>query len=156
MAFINKTKLIQYPFKFPVIDSDEIRINVYYVGLCQSDVHTVREVWGPYQYTIAPGHEIIGEVSLFGCNVKDFKEGEIVGSEHLEIIVKNGDFAKKERKIYAWMETSFMDFIGGDMLLLCNNLQNFIFSFLKDLNMKKQLLYSLLELLLFILLKNFK
>ena len=71
-AFINKTKMIQYPFKFPEIASDEIRINVLYVGLCQSDVHTVREVWGPCQYPIAPGHEIIGEVSLVGNDVKDF------------------------------------------------------------------------------------
>ena len=63
-AFINKTKMVQYPFKFPEIASDEIRINILYIGLYQSDVHTVSEVWGPCQYPISPGHEIIGEVSL--------------------------------------------------------------------------------------------
>ena len=78
-AFINKEKMIKYPFKFPEISPDEIRINVLYVGLCQSDVHTVREKWGPCQYPIAPGHEIIGEVSMVGNEVKDFKKGEIVG-----------------------------------------------------------------------------
>ncbi len=75
-AFINKEKMIKYPFKFPEISPDEIRINVLYVGLCQSDVHTVREKWGPCQYPIVPGHEIIGEVSMLGNEVKDFKKGE--------------------------------------------------------------------------------
>ena len=97
-AFINKTKLIQYPFKFPEIGSDEIRINVLYVGLCQSDVHTVREVWGPCQYPIAPGHEIVGEVSFVGSDVKDFKRGEIVGFGTMRDCCENCKFCKKGKE----------------------------------------------------------
>ena len=78
-AFINSNKMVKFPFKLPEISPDEIRINVFYVGLCQSDVHTIREVWGPCQFPLVPGHEIIGEVSLLGSDVKDFKKGEIVG-----------------------------------------------------------------------------
>ena len=78
-AFVNKDKMVQFPFKFPPVGDDEIRVNVLYAGLCQSDVHTVRGIWGPCPYPIAPGHEIVGEVSLVGKNVKDFKKGDIVG-----------------------------------------------------------------------------
>jgi len=78
-AFVNKDKMVQFPFKFPEIKDDEIRVNVLYAGLCQSDVHTVRGVWGYCPYPIAPGHEIVGEVSLVGKKVQDFKKGDIVG-----------------------------------------------------------------------------
>ena len=70
-AFVSKDKMVQYPFKFPEISPDEIRVNVLYVGLCQSDVHTVREMWGPCQFPLVPGHEIIGQVSLVGNEVKN-------------------------------------------------------------------------------------
>ena len=97
-AFINKDKMIEYPFQFPEIASDEIRINVLYVGLCQSDVHTVREVWGPCQFPLVPGHEIIGEVSLKGDEVKDFKKGEIVGFGTMRDCCENCKFCKKGKE----------------------------------------------------------
>ena len=78
-AFVNKNKMVQFPFKFPEVGPDEIRINTLYAGLCQSDVHTVREIWGPCMYPMAPGHEIIGDVAIVGSNVKDFKKGDLVG-----------------------------------------------------------------------------
>ena len=97
-AFINKDKMIEYPFQFPEIASDEIRINVLYVGLCQSDVHTVREVWGPCQFPLVPGHEIIGEVSLIGDEVKDFKKGEIVGFGTMRDCCENCKFCKRGKE----------------------------------------------------------
>ena len=97
-AFINKDKMIKYPFQFPEIAPDEIRINVLYAGLCQSDVHTVREVWGPCQFPLVPGHEIIGEVSLIGSEVKDFKKGEIVGFGTMRDCCGNCKFCKKGKE----------------------------------------------------------
>ena len=91
----------------------------------QSDAHTVRETWGPCKYSMAAGHEIICEVSIVAINVNS---------------------AKKEKKIYAEMETiSLMDYIGMDMLLLCNNQLDFSSIFQKDLNMKKLLHYFVQE-----------
>ena len=73
-AFVNKDKMVEFPFKFAGLGDDDVRINVLYAGLCQSDVHTVRGIWGYCPYPIAPGHEIVGEVSLVGKNVKISKK----------------------------------------------------------------------------------
>ena len=97
-AFVNKEKMVQFPFKFPEIAPDEIRINTFYAGLCQSDVHTVREIWGPCQYPIAPGHEIIGEVSLVGANVKDFKKGDLVGFGTMRDCCEECEYCKNGRE----------------------------------------------------------
>ena len=45
-AYSNKDKIFQFPFKFPKIASDEIRVNVLIAGLCQSVIHTISETWG--------------------------------------------------------------------------------------------------------------
>ena len=78
-AFTSKSTMEKFPFKFPPLGPQELRINVLYAGLCQSDVLTVRGKWGPVNYPIAPGHEIIGEVCMVGSEVKDFKIGDKVG-----------------------------------------------------------------------------
>ena len=78
-AFVNPKKMVKFPFKFPELKPNEIRANILYAGLCHSDVLTVRSEWGPAKYPIAPGHEMVGEVSLVGSEVKDFKKGDLVG-----------------------------------------------------------------------------
>jgi D-arabinose 1-dehydrogenase-like Zn-dependent alcohol dehydrogenase len=78
-AFISKDKAEHYPFKFPELKSNEIRANILYAGLCMSDSHTARELWGPTNFPLAPGHEIIAEVSQIGSDVKNFKVGQKVG-----------------------------------------------------------------------------
>ena len=78
-AFVNSKKMVRFPFKFPAIGPNEIRANVLYAGLCHSDCMTVRSLWGPAPYPIAPGHEMVCEVSQVGSEVKDFKKGDLVG-----------------------------------------------------------------------------
>ena len=78
-AFVSIDKMVQFPFKFEELRDNEIRVNILYAGLCLSDVHAVRGTWGPCPYPLSPGHEIVGEVSLVGKNVQDFKKGDIVG-----------------------------------------------------------------------------
>ena len=73
-AFVNKEKMVKFPFKFPPIAPNEVRANILYAGLCHSDVMTVREHWGPAMYPIAPGHEIIGEVSLVGSVISSVRD----------------------------------------------------------------------------------
>jgi len=69
-----------FPYKQPKLDPEEIRANILYTGLCHSDVLHSRALWNPNPiYPSTPGHEIIGEVSEVGENVKNFKKGDKVG-----------------------------------------------------------------------------
>jgi hypothetical protein len=42
-AWVNKEKVVKFPFKFPPLAPNEIRANVLYVGLCHSDIFHVRD-----------------------------------------------------------------------------------------------------------------
>jgi len=74
-----KSPMKKIAFKFPEIKPNEVRAKVLYSGLCHSDLHTVKEHWGPAGYPIAPGHEIVGVVTHIGSEVKNFKVGDTVG-----------------------------------------------------------------------------
>ena len=97
-AFVNKEKMVKFPFKFPPIAANEVRANILYTGLCHSDVMTVREHWGPAMFPIAPGHEIIGEVSLVGSDVKDFKKGDLVAFGTVRDSCGKCRYCKKDRE----------------------------------------------------------
>lgn len=78
-AFLNEEKAEFLPYKLPNLEADQIRANVLYAGLCLSDSKTVRGQWGKVKYyPLAPGHEVIAEVSEVGENVKDYKKGDKV------------------------------------------------------------------------------
>jgi D-arabinose 1-dehydrogenase-like Zn-dependent alcohol dehydrogenase len=85
-AWVNKEKAVNFPYKQPDLEDHEIRANVLYAGLCHSDCLSVRSLWGDALYPIAPGHEIIGEVSEVGKNVTDFKKGDKVAFGTLRAI----------------------------------------------------------------------
>lgn len=58
---------------------DDVRIDIAYAGICHSDIHTVREEWGPCRFPIVTGHEIAGVVSEVGTEVVGFRVGDRVG-----------------------------------------------------------------------------
>ena len=58
---------------------DDVRIDVAFAGICHSDIHTVRDEWGPAHYPIVTGHEIAGTVSAVGSAVTKHKVGDRVG-----------------------------------------------------------------------------
>jgi uncharacterized zinc-type alcohol dehydrogenase-like protein len=69
------------PFKIQRRDpgAHDVQIAILYCGVCHSDVHTVRNEWHGTTYPCIPGHEIIGHVTKVGPEVRNFKEGDIVG-----------------------------------------------------------------------------
>jgi len=58
---------------------DDVVIDVKYAGICHSDIHQVREEWGPAIFPMVPGHEVGGKVAQVGANVTAFKVGDTAG-----------------------------------------------------------------------------
>lgn len=69
------------PFEFVRRDlkDDDIGFEILYAGICHSDIHQVRQEWGPALYPMVPGHEIVGVVTEIGSAVRKFKVGDRIG-----------------------------------------------------------------------------
>ncbi|MEK6910556.1 MAG: NAD(P)-dependent alcohol dehydrogenase [Nanoarchaeota archaeon] len=72
------TKLEHFSYKAKELGLLDVEIKITHCGICHSDIHLINGDWGDY-FPIVPGHEIIGNVSALGKNVKDLKMGERVG-----------------------------------------------------------------------------
>jgi uncharacterized zinc-type alcohol dehydrogenase-like protein len=57
----------------------DVRIDIRYVGICHSDIHTARGEWGATDYPVVLGHEIAGVVAEVGSEVTRFRVGDRVG-----------------------------------------------------------------------------
>jgi alcohol dehydrogenase (NADP+) len=61
------------------VGPNDVLIEIQYVGICHSDIHTVRGHWGPQPFPVVPGHEIVGTVIDVGAQVRKHKVGDRVG-----------------------------------------------------------------------------
>ncbi|KAI4313866.1 hypothetical protein L6164_026813 [Bauhinia variegata] len=69
------------PFNFSRRETGDcdVRFKVLYCGICHSDLHAAKNEWGFSIYPLVPGHEIVGEVTEVGNQVKKVKVGDKVG-----------------------------------------------------------------------------
>ena len=69
------------PFSFDRRDlgSNDVALDIAYAGICHSDIHQVRQEWGPAIFPMVPGHEIAGIVTEIGGSVTKFKVGDLIG-----------------------------------------------------------------------------
>ena len=61
------------------LGNHDVQIDTAYAGICHSDIHQVREEWGPALFPMIPGHEIAGVVSAVGGSVTKFSIGDHIG-----------------------------------------------------------------------------
>ena len=78
-AMAAKTDLVPYEFDRREVGPHDVALDIAYAGICHSDIHQVREEWGPALFPMVPGHEIAGTVTKIGSAVTKFKVGDLIG-----------------------------------------------------------------------------
>ena len=78
-AHSSDAHMVPFHFERRALRPNDVAIEIEYSGICHSDLHTVNGDWGPQQYPLVPGHEIIGKVLDVGPEVKNYKVGDQVG-----------------------------------------------------------------------------
>lgn len=78
-AFSPSENLIPHEIERRNLGEDDVQIDIHFCGICHSDIHTVRGDWGPANYPVVPGHEIIGKIEAIGSNISKYKVGDWVG-----------------------------------------------------------------------------
>ena len=73
-----ETPLAPYHFERRGLRPNDVAMEIFYCGVCHSDLHTARNDWGWTQYPAVPGHEIAGRVIEVGPEVTRHKVGDPV------------------------------------------------------------------------------
>jgi len=69
------------PFEFErrELGAQDVALDIAFAGICHSDIHQVRQEWGPAIFPMVPGHEIAGVVTAVGQAVTKFAVGDRIG-----------------------------------------------------------------------------
>lgn len=78
-ALSAKSDLTSYEFERRELGAHDVALDIAYAGICHSDIHQVREEWGPAIFPMVPGHEIAGTVNAIGTSVTKFRVGDRIG-----------------------------------------------------------------------------
>lgn len=78
-ALSAKAPLVPFEFERRALGSNDVALDIAFAGICHSDIHQVREEWGPSLFPMVPGHEIAGVVTAVGSSVTKFVIGDAIG-----------------------------------------------------------------------------
>src|SRR5262245_52962563 len=56
---------------------NDVQMEIFFCGVCHSDLHFARGEWAFSTFPAIPGHEIVGKVTKVGSAVKSFKAGDL-------------------------------------------------------------------------------
>ena len=71
--------LVPFEFERRALRPRDVALRIDYAGICHSDIHQVKEEWGPALFPMVPGHEIAGTVISVGSEVRKFAIGDQIG-----------------------------------------------------------------------------
>jgi uncharacterized zinc-type alcohol dehydrogenase-like protein len=74
-----RESLVPYEYTLAPLGPYDVEIAITHCGICHSDIHLIDNDWGISQYPLVPGHEIVGEITKVGTEVRTFGEGDRVG-----------------------------------------------------------------------------
>ncbi len=79
LSKLSDHRLSEMDVERPMINDNQVIVEVLYSGVCHSDIHQVNNDWKNTRYPCVPGHEIIGKIVKVGNKVSKFNEGDTVG-----------------------------------------------------------------------------
>jgi D-arabinose 1-dehydrogenase-like Zn-dependent alcohol dehydrogenase len=74
---------------------EDVEIAISHCGICGSDLHTITGGWGGADYPVVPGHEIIGQITAIGPDVKHLQVGDRVGVGAMVFACQQKDTCKE-------------------------------------------------------------
>jgi uncharacterized zinc-type alcohol dehydrogenase-like protein len=74
-----KAPLESFTFERRELLEKDVQLEIFYAGICHSDIHQAREEWGPAIFPMVPGHEIVGRVTKIASGVTKFRVGDLIG-----------------------------------------------------------------------------
>jgi uncharacterized zinc-type alcohol dehydrogenase-like protein len=78
-ALTKSAPFTRFDFERRSLGAHDVLIDIAFAGICHSDIHQVREEWGPALFPMVPGHEIAGVVKEIGSAVTKFAVGDHIG-----------------------------------------------------------------------------
>ncbi|KAI9296783.1 putative mannitol dehydrogenase [Neoconidiobolus thromboides FSU 785] len=95
-------KLVKYTYDAAPLQPNDVEIKISHCGICGSDLHTMDSGWGPTNYPVIVGHEIVGEITAVGDKVQKLKVGDRVGVGAQCAACMNDDCyaCKRQREVF--------------------------------------------------------
>jgi uncharacterized zinc-type alcohol dehydrogenase-like protein len=78
-ATSSETPLAHFSFERREPGPKDVQVEIFYCGVCHSDLNRARNEWGGTIYPCVPGHEMVGGVTAVGNEVTRFKVGDTAG-----------------------------------------------------------------------------
>ncbi|EGZ10809.1 hypothetical protein PHYSODRAFT_337582 [Phytophthora sojae] len=80
LACFGKSEPVQpWEYESRPLGPEDVEIKISHCGICGSDLHVIDSGWKPTLYPCVVGHEIVGQVTLAGEQVKELKVSDRVG-----------------------------------------------------------------------------
>lgn len=76
-AYLPDQPLRRFEFSRRAPGPFDVHVEIYYCGVCHSDLHRARGEWENTHFPLVPGHEIVGVVKEVGKSVTKFKPGDL-------------------------------------------------------------------------------